>query len=528
VSERDRKRHAARTLLVALVVLAGLFPYLQSVGFGFTLDDANTISGHKGVQGPLAYDDIVLRDWWGRSRFDSIGTWRPLATFTFWIDQHIGGGHPWLFHVTNLALYAALLVLFERFLDRWSAGSLSTGARLLAVLVFGNLAIHADVVPSATGRAEILAALFSLAALFASTCTRTFGAREAALAALFLPLALLSKESAAPMAILLPLLAHRMHFARGTFHRRAMTALAVASPLELAAVAGFRALKMPFMQLGPERAIENPLLAVDAPHRLAGALDVFALYLRHLLTGTGLAPDYSFAEPPLLRDGVLGILLGGATLIALVVLVARSWRRAPRVADAAVGFGAAYLTVSNLLVPSSAIADRLFFFPSMWLVALVALLLDSAVRAPVARRVACGVALVFAVLQHVRAEAYGSIWRDDVTLLRAASRVYPDVCRTQRNLAHALADAHDDDGAAWHLTVSEGIYAHYPVPVAHDAIDPAWDDEPLPSRLEHLRDVLGAHATCDAAAVAGARLTSWECAGGAKLLSAWSRGACLP
>src|SRR6202042_3437114 len=113
-----------------------------------------------------AFEDIVQRDWWGRSRFDSIGTWRPLATLTFWVDEHLGGGRAWLFHLTNILLYAALLVLFERFLQRWCGGALTVQARALAVLVFGTLAIHADVVPSPTGRAEILAALFSLAALF--------------------------------------------------------------------------------------------------------------------------------------------------------------------------------------------------------------------------------------------------------------------------------------------------------------------------------------------------------------------------
>ena len=198
--------------IAVLIVLAGVLPYLPTLGHGFTLDDANTIAGHKGVQGPLAWDDVVLRDWWGRSRFDSIGTWRPLATLTFWVDRHVGAGAPWTFHFTNVLLYGALLVLLERFLRRWRAASLSDAARFLAVLVFGALAIHADVVPSPTGRAEILAALFSLGALFAATCTPVLAAREVTLAAGCLFLALLSKESAAPMAILLPLFAHRAHF----------------------------------------------------------------------------------------------------------------------------------------------------------------------------------------------------------------------------------------------------------------------------------------------------------------------------
>jgi hypothetical protein len=517
-----------RPLVVALAVLGGLVPYVGSVRYGFTLDDANTIGGHKGVRERLSFTDIVLRDWWGRSRFDTIGTWRPFATLTFWVDQHVGGGHAWPFHVTNLLLYGALLVLLERFLFRWCGPALAAPARAVAVVVYGTLAIHADVVPSPTGRAELLAALFSLAALFAATCTPTLGVREAALASGCLFLALLSKESAAPMAILVPLLSHRMHFERRTLHRGAILGLALAAPIELGAVAAFRMLAMPFMQLGPDRAPENPLLAVDAPRRLVGALDVLGLYLRHLVTGLGLAPDYSFSEPPILRAGALGIALGGGTLLACAALVVACWRRAPRTADAALAFGASYLTVSNLVVAASAIADRLFFFPSMWLVVIGALLASEAARTRAAQRAACAMALVFAGVQAARATAYAALWRDDATLFTAAARAYPDVFRTQRNLAHALSDAHQDAAAAWHLAIAEAIFARYPVPTARDEIDPAWDDEPLRAELAHLRTTFGAHPACAAVERAQARLTSWEDPTAAALLAGWSRETCAP
>jgi hypothetical protein len=509
-----------------LAVLVGLAPFLASLRFGFTLDDANTIVGHKGVQERFSYDDLVLRDWWGRSRFDTIGTWRPFTTLTFWVDRHLGGGRPWLFHATNLVLYAALLVVFDRLLRHWGGPKSSPWAPLLGVLAFGTLAIHGDVVPSPTGRAEILAALFSLVAIYAVTCGATLATRHAVVACSCLLLAFLSKESAAPMAILLPLLAHRTHGPKSTAHRGAMLAVAIASPVELAAVAAFRALKMPFMQLTPERALENPLLAVDGPHRLAGALDVFSLYLEHLLTGAGLAPDYSFSEPPILQSAARAIFLGGTLAIALGGILLLCWRRAPRVADGILAFGASYLTVSNVIVAASAIADRLFFFPSMWLVASAVLLLDRVLRARAHRLVAAAIALGFVGTQLVRATAYASLWRDDLVLLGAAARVYPDVFRTQRNLAHALSDAHDDDGAAWHLVVAETIYARYPFPVARDAIDPAWDREPLDRRLEHLSHALSEQAVCGAARVAAARLRTWDSPGAAVPLDTWSKREC--
>jgi hypothetical protein len=512
--------------MVFLSALAAL-PYLQTFSFGFTLDDANTIVGHRGVKEALSWDDLVLRDSWGRSRFDTIGVWRPLVTLTFWCDQHIAGGRMWPFHVTNVILYVALVVLADRFLSRWCP-TLSDAARWLALAAFGALAIHAGVVPSATGRADILAALFSLGSIAVATCGRKLGAREVTLSAALLLFALTSKESSAPMAILVPLLAHRAHSERGTPRRGPMVALPASCVTALAVVAGFRALKMPFMDLGPERALENPLLAVDTPHRLLGSLDVLGFYANHLATGRGLAPDYSFSEPPILRDGVMGVVFGAAIVLACAAIVMATWRRVPRLADATLAFGASYFAVSNVALAASAIADRFFFFPSLWLLVMIAIAVDRLARSAGARRTACVLALAFTILQARAAMAYAAWWRDDVTLLGRAARVYPNVYRTQRNLAHAYADDARHDAAAFHLVVAETLYAHYPVPVPRDAISPAWDDEPLPARFAHLRDAFGGAATCAAARVASQRARSWNDVPAGDAIDAWVSGACVP
>ena len=509
---------------MAVLVLA-LLPYAQTLAFGFTLDDANTIEGHRGVKEPLSFDDIVLRDSWGRSRFDTIGTWRPLATLTFWVDQRVAGGRPWPFHLANLVYYAAFIALAEWFLAKWCP-SLSAGARWLALAAFGALAIHAGTVPSPTGAADLLAAFFSLAAIAAATCGEELGPREVALSAGALFLALVAKESSAPIGLLVPLLAHRAHAARGTLRRGPILALGASCVAALTFIWGFRALKMPFMDLGPDRAPENPLLAVDAPHRLLGALEVLALYLRNSFTGAMLAPDYSYAEPPLLRDGPVGIALGAAVVLALGLLLFRAWNRAPRLADAVLALGASYFAVSNVAVAASAIADRLFYFPSFWLVVIVAMALDGAVRGRAGRGVACAAAMAFALIQAQRAAADASTWTDDRKLLGAAARLYPNVYRTQRNLAHACADDARDDDAAFHLAAGEAIFAEYPAPVARDAISPTWDSLPLGERLARLRGAGGPRVTCDAVGRAAPRIRSWGDARAADALEAWSKSEC--
>jgi hypothetical protein len=321
-------------LVLAAIVIAVSLPFASSVAFGFTFDDANTILRHRGVAGPLSVDDLLLRDFWGRSHVNTIGSWRPAVTLGYWVDWHLGGGQPWLFHLHNIGLYAALVVVQALFLQRFFGEALGQVSRLVAVGTAGALAIHADVVPSATGGAEIVAALFGLLALLAPL--REHGPlrlREVLLTTGACILAAGAKESALPVALLAPLLAYRWHAARGPDRRRGMIALAAANAVALAAIVAFRVLRMPWWDLGPERATENSLLAASPGVRLAGAAEVLVGYLQRLVWPARLAPDYSYAgivpgHAPALA--AIGVAVAG--LVFAVGLM--NWKRAPGLSDA--------------------------------------------------------------------------------------------------------------------------------------------------------------------------------------------------
>jgi hypothetical protein len=479
-------------LVLAAVVLAACAPYASSVAFGFTFDDANTILTHPGVRGALSVDDLWLRDFWGRSFVNTIGSWRPVVTLTYWLDWHLGGGQPWLFHADNLVLYAALIGLQALFLKRFFGSALTPTSRLLAVGVGGALAIHADVVPSATGRAEILAALFALVALLAPL--REGGpvrVREVALTAGASLLAAGAKESALPVALLAPLLAYRWHAARGTDRRGGMIALAAANAVALSGVVAFRVLRMPWWNWGADRATENSLLTASAWGRWMGAGEVLLGYLQRMALPAHLAPDYSYA----------GILPGHSPMLAAIGMAVAAvgfavglanWRRPPGLSDAAVGFAASYVVVSNTIVPASAIADRLFFFPSFWAVTLAALAIQ---RLESRRREVIGaLAVTFACVQARVAATGNARWSDDVTLFSSAIDARPTVVRSRRNLAQALADAGRLEDAAWQLTVANAILDRYPMPIPDNDFPSSWDHAPMAVRLAELRTKVGAPA----------------------------------
>ena len=199
----------------------------------------------------------------------------------------------------------------------------------------------------------------------------------------------------------------------------------------------------------------------------------------------------------------------------------------PRLADAVLALGASYVATSNVFLGASAIADRFFFFPSFWAIVATAMVVDRTVHRAQTRRIVCAAAILSAILQERAAIAYASSWRDDLSLLTRSVRLYPNVFRAQRNLAHALSDAGNDDEASYHLVAAEILYARYPSPVLRGAILPVWDEEPFVTRLEHLRVAFGAAPTCAAAKVASMRIRSWGRPTAADGIEQWMKGSCL-
>jgi hypothetical protein len=188
-------------------------------------------------------------------------------------------------------------------------------------------------------------------------------------------------------------------------------------------------------------------------------------------------------EPVLAAAGI-------ALVVAVALAATRGQRPAPGLADAAIGFAASYVVVSQVLVPASNVmADRLFFFPSLWVVTIAALVAERA-RGPYRRGIAL-LAVAFAAGQGLVAARDCLAWRDDLTLLTSAVEARPDVARSRRNLAEALADAGHPEDAAWHLVVSMAILERYPAPVPADALPSELDGESIATRLDALRDKLG-------------------------------------
>jgi tetratricopeptide (TPR) repeat protein len=188
-------RRFDRLLLVLPGWLAFML-YLPTLSHGFVWDDTYFLT-----------DLPLLRDpelWWqqiSEPLFVSRNYFRPLPLAAFSFEARLGGLNPFVFHFVNVLLHAAnttLVVLLARALIPVGA------AAAVAGLVF---AIHPALVENVawiSDRFDLMMALFILLALVWEHRVSHPALRAAGIGVLFL-LALLSKETAVVLLVLLPL-----------------------------------------------------------------------------------------------------------------------------------------------------------------------------------------------------------------------------------------------------------------------------------------------------------------------------------
>jgi hypothetical protein len=153
------------TLLTVVVFIAAALCYVNSLNGDFLFDDAHAVQLNKDLDAKTPLRELFKHDFWGlsMSHEGSMKSYRPVSTLTFRAEKQLYGLKPYWFHRTNLLLHATVSALLVRVCALLLHGdSIAAG---IAGMVFAVHPVHVDAVASIVGRAELLAALFFLAAL---------------------------------------------------------------------------------------------------------------------------------------------------------------------------------------------------------------------------------------------------------------------------------------------------------------------------------------------------------------------------
>ena len=330
----------------------------------------------NGIRGDFVYDDIwVINENPLLGKINEIpklfvspyhyfqsetGLYRPLTVISFSLNS-ILSKKPEIFHVTNILLHALsafliFLFIFKKFNSRQLA--------YIASFLFLFLPIHTEAVTFISGRADILAILFSVCVLIFILNRRYW------LSALAFLLALLSKESAIG---LIPIIFLMLFESRSKFIPAMKESAKFIPSGILYLILRWGALKGHFLT-NDASPIYNPLKFTDPLSRFYTALKVMLLYIWKTFIPLHLSADYSYNQVPLIKTFFnLNVLIGIMFLLLFVVLIFNKQTRGSPLGFSSLFFVSTFFIISNFVFPIGTImAERTFYMPSLGMVITVA------------------------------------------------------------------------------------------------------------------------------------------------------------
>lgn len=295
-----------RHWLPALLLVGISFAlYAAALKFGYVLDDqmvywqnAYVQRGFAGIADIFGYDSFMGYFQKKENLFLlEGGRYRPLSLATFAVEVGLfGKDQAGVSHFINILLYGFTGIMLYRvllgFFPLKEGGRWFFSAAFIGALLFIMHPLHSEAVANIKGRDEILALLFSLAALYASL--KYFDTNRALWnwsAGLFLLFGLFAKENALTFLAVIPLTI--WFFTKVPLNRVLTSSL----PLFLAAlvfiIIRFKALG--FM-LDHGKAVDdlmnNPFLGMSAGEKLATTFLTLGWYLKLLFWPYPLTHDY--------------------------------------------------------------------------------------------------------------------------------------------------------------------------------------------------------------------------------------------
>jgi hypothetical protein len=465
-----------------IFVLAILL-YGVSVFGGFVQDDVFVVSTN-----PKMGDIQSLFSVWFEPYYyggtAGIGLYRPLTSFSIYLNGFLTGYEPWGFHLVNILLYAGVCWLVFEVLKKYVKEKYAFWTSIIFVV----LPIHSEVVNSIVGRAEILSLGFTLVSLL------YFLDKKWLMVCVALFCSLLAKETGVVgMALILYLtVIEKIDIKKKIVFIMALVLIIV----------GYIFLR--FWVVGSLMGVEyipyrdNPLSILEFGERIKNALALIPFGVGKVLFPVQLSSDYSFNQLKLVERWfdwkvVLGVLM---MIVSIGSLFTKMRKNKLWILGQAFFWGPVLIT-GNILFPIGTIfGERLWFWPSLGMILILTQLLRScrlhtfsgqteyspcvgisccAVRMVVSRRHHAirtlrspaekgivYVALLIVALFAGRTFVRNLDWHSNESLSIADSRYAIDSVKVQVNAAKAYINLNNPEKAKKALEAAEKIDHSYP------------------------------------------------------------------
>jgi tetratricopeptide (TPR) repeat protein len=437
-------------LLLAIVAFA---VYANSLKNGFVLDDTAIVETNPHVNN-LDWLSIWSDNYWPRQNgLPPDILYRPLTIWSYLATKAISPNGAWAFHLGNLLLHALVTVLVAILAQRLVA---SRPIAFLTGFLFALHPLHTEVVANVVGRAELLSAAFSLAALLVFLSTTPLlletslpkrSCWHGLLVGFCFFLAMLCKESPAGLVLAFPLIDLFRYFRirnNASSLPRWMLRQTLRYYLPILGFFGIY-LALRYNACGVLRApacspVVNAIVDATPAQRVVTPFAILAKYLQLTAWPRILSADYSYPSLLPTANPLASLPLAGICLTGLALLAAfKLWRKAPYVALTVALFACSYALVANFLPIGTIMGERLFYFPSIFVLLIAAaagwnLFLKTQAAAKASgnnghvlfvRAAAVCLLAILSIAMTVRTVIRNTDWQDNITLAVATARDNP-------------------------------------------------------------------------------------------------------
>jgi len=448
---------------LVILILVSLALYAPTLRNGFVTDDRIQILQNSLVLEAKNLTLAFTGDVWAfaRSPKDAAihGTnyYRPFQPLLYTAEYQIWGPNPLYWHVVDMLLNAAVVVLVYLVLVSLDAPLLA----FWAALVFALHPMHSEPVSWVAALPELLCALFLLLAMLYYRRADTSSSSPLwplLLSSFFFLCALFSKEPAILFPVILlcyEVLYHRPGLAdlRKLAARLSPFVFVLAGYLlaRIAALGGF----------SPRQIMDRPRLSLVQLFFAVPA--VFARYIGKLFLPIHMNYFYAFPLTTTFTLWALAGFLASALLVAAVYFFYRTSR--PLLGFAICWF--VFTLAPALSLNSIALnffTERYLYIPSFGFAILAAcagIAVYSKLQAPSLRVAFSGAVVLVFLFYIVQTERRVALFYDNYTLLSDAVRKSPNSYIAQGQYASALYDRNDVDGALEHVSLAIQLNPDY-------------------------------------------------------------------
>ena len=450
-----------RDVRVQALVLAfiGFIFYANSFFNQYALDDGIVIQkndyvqqGFRGVSKILSTDayESFYRQMGAKQQLSG-GRYRPLSVVTFAIEQQLFGSNAevkpaddaaFIRHFMNVAYYLLSIVFLLYFLRNHIFKEEHLTA-FVACLIFMVHPMHTEVVANVKSRDEILSFMFIIL-----TFTAVFRFRESKsikqllLGFLFYFLALLSKEYAITLLLLIPMLLYIV--------LKETLLKSILATLPFAFVAGIYLL-IRFSIVGKGATFENPdvlnnpyMYATD-PEKLATKIEVLLRYMKLLFYPDPLSSDYSYSTIPFVNfsSGAVwtSIVIHLSMIVAAIILFFKR-----NILSFAIVFYLAHIAlISNLKFNvGGTMGERMVYHSSFGFAVIMAVLITWLLKKIPSlqsqRLIGLSLGCIVVIWSGAKTIARNAEWKNDQTLFIADAQTVPNSALVNGNAGKAYVD----------------------------------------------------------------------------------------